>query len=228
MERLILGIAVILMATGAPAQCPCDCDGDERVSIGELMSTVRQILRPEGGEFCEQFPGCSAMGACIGALIQCVDASLHGCSDTGSVTPTFSPTFTFTPTFTPSATTVMESRPNFQISSAELRMRGVLIGGCVAAFAPIDLHVCMINGGPGDGAGVLLRVDGEDHGPYEGLFVPGDRQCVAIEGDYSTGIEAGTIVVNPDGRARELFLSDNIYEFAVPVPSAPPLCTPTP
>jgi len=72
----LLAAAVLLTSNVAQGQCPCDCDGDERVTIAEIVKGLRLALDRETSAC---VPGCEGGPPCVASLVLCVNAGLYGC-----------------------------------------------------------------------------------------------------------------------------------------------------
>ena len=95
MTRLVAGLWLIGLLLGAPSSgaehCACDCDGDGRVAVAELVRVINIALVGDNDvSSCEAAldPRCLACTVQINTLIGCVDNALHGCPDTPTPTPT--------------------------------------------------------------------------------------------------------------------------------------------
>lgn len=64
----------------AAPTCPGDCDGNDRVSIDELVLGVNMALGNAGVETCDRFDANTDTVVTIDELVLAVDKALHGCS----------------------------------------------------------------------------------------------------------------------------------------------------
>lgn len=91
LPSVILGVA---LASGASVPCPCDCDADGMTRASELVRGVNVALGRSDADTCPAIPGCAPGEPCavaIGALVDCVDSALQGCSREATPTPTATP-----------------------------------------------------------------------------------------------------------------------------------------
>jgi len=85
--RIVLSIVCLLTALPLPtapasaAVCATDCDGDERVSINELITAVRIALGAADLGVCPAADGDGDEKVAVAELVQGVRAALDGCFD---------------------------------------------------------------------------------------------------------------------------------------------------
>jgi cysteine-rich repeat protein len=91
---VVLAALLSLVPAPAAAQCPGDCDGDNRVAINELIVGVNIALGSQPISTCPAFDINGDGSVSIAELILAVNSALNGCS-------AMSPTPTATPTATP-------------------------------------------------------------------------------------------------------------------------------
>lgn len=94
--RRLIGSSWFLAVLAAPLgaqSCPCDCNGDGRVAIAELISAVRVSLDEADLSDCSAADGNANGSVAINELIQGVNAALLGCGMPTPVprTPTATP-----------------------------------------------------------------------------------------------------------------------------------------
>lgn len=94
------------MAPRLVLACPGDCDGDQLVVVGEIVTGVRIALGTDALSACANLDRDESGRVTIDENLSAVGASLDGCPITPSPTPTATatPTATLTPTPTPSPT----------------------------------------------------------------------------------------------------------------------------
>lgn len=129
-----------------------------------------------------------------------------------------------TPTITPSPPTPPASPLlDLVITRAWVSMRGYA-GGCVTEFAPLVTHVCVRNQGAAPAGSFLVRADAYGGGTLEwavGGLATSEEQCLERE-----AAAFGQITVDANNDVTESDETNNVA-FA-PIPTPPPVCTPTP
>ena len=90
-------VGVLPPASATAAQCACDCDGDEGVTIDELILIVNVALGTVPVDECP-IADTGDPGIAIDDLLSCVLVALNGCGPEATPTPTPSPSPTPTPT----------------------------------------------------------------------------------------------------------------------------------
>ena len=103
----VCAVAVLVASTAftgrVAAQCAGDCDGDERVSIADLITGVAISLDQEDLERCPSVDGDGNEAVSIDELVRAVQLALEGCAEEptpGTATPTVSTPTGSTPTAT--------------------------------------------------------------------------------------------------------------------------------
>jgi hypothetical protein len=108
---LLAGIASLALTVGAAAQCACDCDGNGRVAVNDLIRLVHVSL---GNSPISRCPGFASIQPDIAVIVSCVAAALEHtdcpppsstrAAVTATATPTGTATATASATATPSST----------------------------------------------------------------------------------------------------------------------------
>jgi hypothetical protein len=149
-------------------------------------------------------------------------ALLIGCGGQVQTITYQPPTATPTPTLTSTPMPPTGLLPDLVIY-AEITMRGYT-GGCVTEYAPLMIKVCVENqGGAAAGPFVvryMVQIRREEYWQIEGLAA-GEERCLesnAPHGWTEVTVDVGDVVVESD---------ETNNTQGVPVPTPPPICTPT-
>jgi hypothetical protein len=90
MTRVVIFAALVTICWLAPAValCPCDCNGDNRVTVAELVRALNIALGGQPIDVCQR-PYCLGSDCFrIQIVVSCVDYALRGCPMVPDATPT--------------------------------------------------------------------------------------------------------------------------------------------
>lgn len=171
-----LAAFAMILALAAPSSaqlCPGDCNGNEVVSVADLVRSVAAALETVSISACVAADGNSDGRVSVGELVDAVNAALYGCfvvpptrTPTPRVTPTPRPTLTFTPTRIPATPTPTRTRTRTPTRTAT--PGGVT--GCPLDFTSSDAERgCLFFGSFNDNCGTTR---------YAGSFLALDSQFV--------------------------------------------------
>jgi hypothetical protein len=71
---------LVLRRDVPPEACPGDCDGDGRVVVGEILSSIRVLLAMDALSTCAAADSNHDTRVTVDDVLRAVDAALHGCS----------------------------------------------------------------------------------------------------------------------------------------------------
>lgn len=106
-------------APGSPGSaaepiCAGDCDGDQTVTVGELITGVNVLLGLLALEQCEAFDRNEDASVTVEELVTAINSALFGCTRTGP-SPSRTPTPTVPPSSTPRVTPTVGDAPRVRI-----------------------------------------------------------------------------------------------------------------
>src|SRR5262245_60418463 len=81
----VLGVKATTATAGAGSACAGDCNGDGRVVVSELITSVKINLGRAQLDACLAVDGDSSGSAEINEIVQAVGQALRGCASTGAV-----------------------------------------------------------------------------------------------------------------------------------------------
>jgi hypothetical protein len=168
----VVALTLTFYSASASAQCPGDCDGNDQVNIGELITAVNVALGDLDLSSCEAADTSGDGEVSIGELIQAVNAALDGCPATPTPTDTVevdtpTPTETPMPTDTPAPDSCGDEvvDPGEECDDGMQCTAGMLGDACMQDSdcddERVGIGVCETRDGDGCQANCLLPVCGD-------------------------------------------------------------------